>query len=158
MRSNADAQDMVQNTFESLWKEREKVTTENSKSWLFTVLHRKCIDHYRKNKRIEYADEIPQAAFISAESGRFETQNNIDYILGGLSEIQRSVLMLRDYEGYDYAAIGEITGLSVIVSTFWFWNFSERRLLIIKSFGYEKLLRCSGKALGTLKPNVFSIR
>jgi RNA polymerase sigma-70 factor (ECF subfamily) len=29
-----------------------------------------------------------------------------------LSEIQRSVILLRDYEGYSYQEIGEITGLS----------------------------------------------
>ena len=29
-----------------------------------------------------------------------------------MSEIQRSVVMLRDYEGYPYDEIGEITGLS----------------------------------------------
>jgi RNA polymerase sigma-70 factor (ECF subfamily) len=29
-----------------------------------------------------------------------------------LSETQRSVILLRDYEGYSYQEIGEITGLS----------------------------------------------
>jgi RNA polymerase sigma-70 factor (ECF subfamily) len=29
-----------------------------------------------------------------------------------LNEVQRSVIMLRDYEGYSYDEIGEITGLS----------------------------------------------
>ncbi|HXP48902.1 MAG TPA: RNA polymerase sigma factor, partial [Bacteroidia bacterium] len=32
--------------------------------------------------------------------------------LNKLPEIQRSVIMLRDYEGYDYNEIGEITGLN----------------------------------------------
>ena len=31
--------------------------------------------------------------------------------LNKLSEIQRTVILLRDYEGYNYAEIGEITGL-----------------------------------------------
>ena len=29
-----------------------------------------------------------------------------------LSETQRSLVMLKDYEGYNYAEIGEITGLN----------------------------------------------
>jgi RNA polymerase sigma-70 factor (ECF subfamily) len=29
-----------------------------------------------------------------------------------LSEIQRNVILLRDYQGYSYAEIGEITGLN----------------------------------------------
>jgi RNA polymerase sigma-70 factor (ECF subfamily) len=32
--------------------------------------------------------------------------------LDKLPEIQKSVIMLRDYEGYDYKEIGEITNLS----------------------------------------------
>jgi len=32
--------------------------------------------------------------------------------LDKLPEIQRSVLLLRDYEGYNYAEIAEITGLN----------------------------------------------
>jgi RNA polymerase sigma-70 factor (ECF subfamily) len=32
--------------------------------------------------------------------------------LNKLPEIQKSVVLLRDYEGYDYAEIGKMTGLS----------------------------------------------
>jgi RNA polymerase sigma-70 factor (ECF subfamily) len=32
--------------------------------------------------------------------------------LGKLPNIQRSVILLRDYEGYSYEEIGEITGLN----------------------------------------------
>jgi RNA polymerase sigma-70 factor (ECF subfamily) len=32
--------------------------------------------------------------------------------VGQLSDVQRSVLLLRDYEEYSYREIGEITGLS----------------------------------------------
>jgi RNA polymerase sigma-70 factor (ECF subfamily) len=32
--------------------------------------------------------------------------------LDKLPEIQKSVVLLRDYEGYDYAEIGKITGLN----------------------------------------------
>ena len=36
----------------------------------------------------------------------------LDEALGRLPEIQKSVVLLRDYEGYNYAEIAEITGLS----------------------------------------------
>jgi RNA polymerase sigma-70 factor (ECF subfamily) len=39
-------------------------------------------------------------------------KQTIDNALAKLSEIQRNVLLLRDYEGYNYEQIGEITGLS----------------------------------------------
>ena len=36
----------------------------------------------------------------------------VDEALSKLPEIQKNVVLLRDYEGYDYAEIGNITGLS----------------------------------------------
>jgi RNA polymerase sigma-70 factor (ECF subfamily) len=36
----------------------------------------------------------------------------LDKALNTLNEIQRSVILLRDYEGYSYEEIGEITGLN----------------------------------------------
>ncbi|RLD49112.1 MAG: RNA polymerase sigma factor, partial [Bacteroidetes bacterium] len=36
----------------------------------------------------------------------------LDEALKKLNEVQRSVILLRDYEGYSYQEIGEITGLS----------------------------------------------
>ena len=36
----------------------------------------------------------------------------LEEALNKLSEIQKSVIMLRDYEGYNYNEIGEITGLN----------------------------------------------
>ena len=36
----------------------------------------------------------------------------VNEALNKLPEIQRTVILLRDYEGYNYSEIGEITGLS----------------------------------------------
>ena len=36
----------------------------------------------------------------------------LDEALSRLSETQRSLVMLKDYEGYNYQEIGEITGLN----------------------------------------------
>ena len=37
---------------------------------------------------------------------------SLEKALTQISEIQRTVILLRDYEGYSYAEIGEITGLN----------------------------------------------
>jgi len=43
------AEDLVQETFLSAWKARDGFKGEASeKSWLFTILKNKIIDHYRK--------------------------------------------------------------------------------------------------------------
>ena len=52
LRHEEDARDIVQSSFEKLWKNRDQVEAEKSKSYLFTVGYNQMIDHIRKNKRV----------------------------------------------------------------------------------------------------------
>lgn len=105
-----DAENIVQDTFESLWLNLKKVEFEKCKSWLFTTAYRKMIDGIRREKKMV---EMPESY---REKGKEAAQPDLKSILNSaiqkLPEIQRSVIMLRDYEGYDYAEIGSITGLN----------------------------------------------
>jgi RNA polymerase sigma-70 factor (ECF subfamily) len=58
LRHEEDAKDIVQTAFEKLWRNRETVITEKSKSFLFTVAYNQMIDHIRKIKRISLKDEF----------------------------------------------------------------------------------------------------
>ena len=42
----------------------------------------------------------------------YQTRKILESALARLNEIQRSLVLLKDYEGYSYEEIGEITGLS----------------------------------------------
>jgi RNA polymerase sigma-70 factor (ECF subfamily) len=42
----------------------------------------------------------------------FDVKQTLDDAVSKLPEIQRHVVLLRDYEGYSYAEIGEITQLN----------------------------------------------
>lgn len=106
-----DAQDVVQTAFEKLWINREQVDNERSKSYLFTVAYHQMIDHIRKQKRITLREEF------KAEAGVIDRQQHnvkkiLDEALHKLGETQRSLVLLKDYEGYSYQEIGKITGLS----------------------------------------------
>src|ERR1700704_2589059 len=50
MRNSEDAQDVVQNAFEILWKNHQDVSFEKSRSYLFTVAYHNMIDQFRKRK------------------------------------------------------------------------------------------------------------
>ena len=111
LRQEEDARDVVQTAFEKLWKNRQEVDPLKSKSYLFTIAYHQMIDHIRKNKRIQLKDEF-------TEDGRTQHQTNSNLkkalmeALNRLNETQKSLVMLKDYEGYSYEEIGKITGLN----------------------------------------------
>jgi len=112
LRHEEDARDIVQSSFEKMWLNRKAVENEKSKSYLFTVAYNQMIDHIRKVKRISLTDEFSD----TSRGVHYQPAVNIQKILGEalnrLNETQRSLVMLKDYEGYNYDEIGKITGLN----------------------------------------------
>jgi len=106
-----DARDVVQNAFEILWRKRDEVDAEKAKSFLFSVAYKNRIDQFRKQKKVNLVDEFPAQTKIVNEhkSGLKEI---LDKALNTLPEVQKSCVLLRDYEGYDYKEIGEILSLN----------------------------------------------
>jgi len=111
LRHEEDAKDIVQSAFEKLWRNRESVEYQSCKSYLFTVAYNQMIDHIRKSKRITLKDEFNEDERVDyqpvANAGK-----TLQEALNRLNETQRSLVMLKDYEGYNYEEIGRITGLS----------------------------------------------
>jgi len=113
LKHEEDARDVVQSAFEKLWRNRDQVETERSKSYLFTIAYNQMIDHIRKVKRIRLKDEFNEETRISQGNPSGQNLRKIlEKALSRLNETQRSLVMLKDYEGYSYEEIGRITGLS----------------------------------------------
>lgn len=112
LRHSEDAQDVVQSAFEKLWINREQVDGEKAKSYLFTIAYHQMIDHLRKVKRMTYKDEIPDMALGSEQQPQRFVKQALDQALATLTDTQRNLVMLKDYEGYNYHEIGEIMGLN----------------------------------------------
>ena len=107
-----DAQDVVQTAFEKLWINREQVENQRSKAYLFTVAYHQMIDHIRKQKRIVLKEDFRDEARVT-ESAPVNAKKILDEALKKLGETQRSLVLLKDYEGYTYEEIGKITGLII---------------------------------------------
>jgi len=105
------ARDIVQDSYEKLWRNSGNVNFDKVKSYLFTTAYHTMIDVLRKDKRQTYlADhQIPEDVHDKQYSDLAEILN---IAVGQLPEIQRTVVLLRDYEGYSYQEIGDITTLS----------------------------------------------
>jgi len=105
------AKDLVQDSFEKLWRRLNAVEAEKAKTYLFTTGYHAFIDFTRKQKFKGDYNEI-----VEANYGYQQNYNNLKEVINNalekLPEIQRTVIMLRDYEGYDYNEIGEITNLN----------------------------------------------
>jgi RNA polymerase sigma factor (sigma-70 family) len=105
------ARDIVQDTYEKLWMKVSDVASTNAKSYMFTTAYRTMLDLIRREKK---QGDMSEAKLSSLGHSRqySDLKEVLNEGLGKLPEIQRSVILLRDYEGYNYAEIGEITGLS----------------------------------------------
>jgi RNA polymerase sigma factor (sigma-70 family) len=106
-----DARDVVQSAFEKLWINKDNVDNERSKSYLFTIAYNQMIDHIRKQKRVSLREEFPEEVRIQ-DRPQHNMKKVLEEALARLSETARSLVLLKDYEGYSYDEIGEITGLN----------------------------------------------
>jgi RNA polymerase sigma-70 factor (ECF subfamily) len=104
------AEDIVQESFEKLWRNVASVDAEKVKSYLFTTAYHTLIDVLRKEKRTIYTDDLTSKD-QSYEIRFSDLKEILNVAVNQLPDIQRMVVMLRDYEGYSYKEIGEVTGL-----------------------------------------------
>ncbi|MEO9211358.1 MAG: RNA polymerase sigma factor [Ginsengibacter sp.] len=112
LRHEEDARDVVQSSYEKLWVNRDKVDNERSKSYLFTVAYHQMIDLIRKNKRVSLQDDFSSSKLTTNEP-QYQLKEVLNKALYKLSETQRSLVLLKDYEGYSYDEIATITSLSI---------------------------------------------
>ena len=111
IRHTEDAQDIVQSAFEKLWVNRAQVLPEKAKSYLFTVAYHQMIDHIRKSNKMPLSDEasIPHQPINQAQT---ELKELLMRAVNELNPTQKSLVLLKDYEGYSYQEIAEIMNLS----------------------------------------------
>jgi len=111
LRDGDRSRDIVQDTYEKLWIKISDVNGTKVKSYLFSTAYHTMIDIIRKESKQANFDEVRQEDH-SHEEQYSDLGEILQQALALLPEKQRSVIMLRDYEGYSYQEISEITGLT----------------------------------------------
>jgi len=111
LRDEETARDVVQEAFTRMWERVDTISFEKSKSYLFTSAYHIMIDTIRKSSRQSSFEEVAYEQGTS--SGSYSDLKEIlDEAVQRLPEVQRSALLLRDYEGYSYKEIGDILNLN----------------------------------------------
>lgn len=111
MKDTERAKDIVQDSYEKLWIKVAEVSASKVKSYLFTTAYHTMIDVIRKENRKENFELEPPVDF-SHDQQYTDLQEILSDAIDKLPEVQKSVILLRDYEGYSYHEISEITGLT----------------------------------------------
>ena len=111
LRNREEAEDVVQESFARVWERRKTVDFAKAKSYLFTTAHHAIVDEVRQKQQ---NCDIEEIATLSDPKGiPYPDVNDVIHkAIATLPESQRNALLLRDYEGYSYQEIGDITGMS----------------------------------------------
>ncbi len=111
LKDESRANDIVQDTYEKLWRHVGEIEYAVAKSWLFSTAYHNMIDIIRKEKKLTCIETYDEKELI--HYSQYSDLNEILHeALERLPEQQKTTLLLRDYEGYSYKEIGDITGLS----------------------------------------------
>lgn len=115
-----DSEEIVQDTFVTLWTDRESLMIKNSlKSYLLKVVQNKCIDWYRHKKIIQVhidsvAKEPPR---LTMETDGYllysELNEQIENALNKLPDEIAETFRMNRHKGLKYHEIAEILGVSV---------------------------------------------
>lgn len=112
LRNEEDAKDIVQDVFEKLWLNKKKVEFGKAKSWMFTTAHNAMINFATRKGRIKLSDEMGKYDSSFTKVIAFESNQVVDRAVAILPPVQKSVILLRDLQGYSYKDIGEILELN----------------------------------------------
>jgi RNA polymerase sigma factor (sigma-70 family) len=111
IQDTENARDIVQEAYTRLWSRIDEVSDQKVKSYLFSTAYHVMIDVIRKEKRkMDYRQNMQEDPLHHNQYS--DLSEILHEAINKLPEIQRSVILLRDYEGYSYDEIAEITGLN----------------------------------------------
>lgn len=114
-----EAQDAVQEVFVKLWRMRDNMKEINNiEAFAIRVTRNYCLDKIKTRHTVSldvneyFKDRISDARDPHEQLEQSDTMKELSRILEELPEPQRSVIRMRDVEGYSNEEVGEILGLT----------------------------------------------
>jgi len=112
LKSKEATEDLVQDCFMKLWQNRETVDASKIKAWLFTTAHNAMINYVKVAARSTALDAVSNHDVLIEATTNFDVKAIIERSLNELPPVQKSVVLLRDLEGYNYQEIADILKLT----------------------------------------------
>jgi RNA polymerase sigma factor (sigma-70 family) len=114
-----EAEDVVQDVMEKLWKNTETTPVQNWEAWCMTLVKNRSLSQnkywsIRRTSDLQQVTELPARQENHAQT--IENQDLVDMVrqkMQALPEKQRLVFHLRDVEGLSYEEIGTVLDLSL---------------------------------------------
>ena len=140
----ADAEDIVQEAFERVWRKASSWQDKDvpPRSWLYRIVYNLCMDELRKNRNTaSIADDIEPGTTATPEEGLHQEvqQRKLQMALQSLPERQRTALVLCAYHGLSNREAAAILAVSV--------DALESLLARGRRTLRERLLEAEGKSL-----------
>lgn len=114
-----EAEDVVQEALIKIWKKRERLEEiTNKEAWCMAITRNLAIDKTRaRKKKIVSLDKVYHVKDNSsdpyAQLKTKDTLQRVKEVMNKLPENLRTVLQLREIEGYSYKEISEIAGFTI---------------------------------------------
>lgn len=115
--NRAEAEDITQETLIRVWQQRDEWhQIENIEAYSLTIARRLGIDHVRKGKEegLGERDDVACApeTLPDAQLEKRQRMEIVQRIINTLPETWRTIMTLRDIEGYRYEEIAQMTDLT----------------------------------------------
>jgi RNA polymerase sigma-70 factor (ECF subfamily) len=118
LKNREEAEDTVQEIYLKLWDMRDSLNKySNMEAVMMTMTRNRCLDKL-KTKREKFGslnEEINKQPLINPmeQSIQKDMIKQVKELMERLPEQQKTILHLRDVEGYEYKEIKEITGFEL---------------------------------------------
>ena len=114
LRSEAMAEDVVQETFMKIYKSAAGYKSKSSaKAWIMTIGRNTALDALRANKHTQQLDQDSYDIPDREEAAEQAAMADLNFLkaTNGMNEIDKSILIMHIFERFPHSEISKITGL-----------------------------------------------
>lgn len=115
LRDCVEAEDVVQDLYEKLWRRRLLLRKNGLHSLVMTSIRNMCLDVMRRRERLRQTIVATPAEVVESNEGN-SAENDltpiIEQVMRRLPEREREVMHLRDCEQMEFEDISRIIGIS----------------------------------------------